>query len=173
MRCGWVLPRTRIRAVAGGTLSRRRACMSPEETAGALRTGGVVSEGVCTLLAGPGVQSPFQTRSAVYKAGLCALGGVLRRGFVQCPKSGRGLCTLEASFRRGFVHCPRELVYKVPSKQGRQCTKSGRTIEGRHFTGADSRKVQKSPFYQKGVARWLKRILRSEGTASTGEGPWD
>ena len=35
-----------------------------------------------------------------------------------------GLCALEGSFRRGFVQWRPALVYKVPFKQGRQCTKS-------------------------------------------------
>ena len=51
----------------------------------------------------PSVQSPVQTGAAVYKVGLCAL---------------------EGSFRRDFVHSRPRPVYKPPSKQGSQCTKS-------------------------------------------------
>ena len=45
-------------AVAEETLSRRRACMSSGEATGTLRTGGVVSVGLCAPEAGTGVQSP-------------------------------------------------------------------------------------------------------------------
>ena len=40
----------------------------PEATVGTLRTGGIVPKGVCTVAAGPSVQSPSRTRSPVYKA---------------------------------------------------------------------------------------------------------
>ena len=41
----------------------------PEATAGTLRTGRGVPEGVCTVPAGSSVQTPAQTMSLVYKAG--------------------------------------------------------------------------------------------------------
>ena len=51
-----------------------------EATAGTLRTGGAVLQGVCTVPGHPSVQSPAGTWPPVYKVGLCALKGLFRRG---------------------------------------------------------------------------------------------
>ena len=94
-------------ALAAGPLSRRRVCMSPEahggvrcpeETAGTLYTRGIVSEGLCTLLARTSVQTPVRTGPPVYKVGLCALGGTFRRDFVHCPKAGGDFVHLRHRF---------------------------------------------------------------------------
>ena len=79
--------------VCGGHARRSEAHggeRCPKETVGTLHTGVIVSEGVCTLPTGPGVQSPARTGSVVYKVGLCALEGVFRRGFVHCPEATTG-----------------------------------------------------------------------------------
>ena len=75
-------------------------CTVPENRGGTLRTGRDVQQGVCTVPAAIGVQSPVGTGSPVYKAGLCALEGSYGRGFARCLEQGRGPFALEGSFGR-------------------------------------------------------------------------
>ena len=90
---------------------------------------------VVTRNAERSVQSPARTRLPVYTAGPCALEGLFRRGFAQCPettagtvRTGRvvwkGVCTVSAV---PSVQTPRpNEVASVHSRYRReaQCTKS-------------------------------------------------
>ena len=97
----------------------------PESTVGTLRTGGVVLQGVCTVAAGPSVQSPSQTGSPVYKAAHPEKAGVQSRAL----RTGRCALTVLRSATR-----PR-------------ATASHGGVPNRHLAGADPHIVQKPPFF--------------------------
>ena len=114
-------------------MSLFRLTKCPEETAGTLYTGGVVSEGLCALPAGTSVQTPVRTGPPVYKVGPCALGGTFRRDFAQCPKAGGDFAHWRHRFGGGLHtaggnQCADPRPDRVASVQSRAvCTGAART----------------------------------------------
>ena len=96
----------------------------PKTTPGTLRTGSIVSEGVCTVAAGPSVQSPFGTGSAVYKAARPEKASVQSRAL----RTGRCALTVLRSATR-----PR-------------ATASHGGVPNRHLTGATHTLCRRAPF---------------------------
>jgi hypothetical protein len=117
------------------TSFRRGLVQCTEATPGTLHTRGVVPEGICTVAAGLGVQSPFQTGSLVYKAARVEKPSVQTPIQTGSPVYKVGPCAL-GQLGRGW------------RSDTRLRAMAACEIPGRRFAGIHPHKVQKSPFFQ-------------------------
>ena len=106
---------------------RKAECTNPRRNEGrsvhgrAVRTGGVVSQGVCAQQAATSAQTPPGTRSPVRTADGDGKPSVHTPAGTRAAVYTVGPCALEGLFRGGFAHRGRRPVYKPPSKHGPQC----------------------------------------------------
>ena len=142
-------------ALEGSFRTGRAHCQ--ERRGGAVRTGGVVPEGVCAVPAATSVQTPFRTRLPVRKADGDEKPGAQTPGRTRSAVHTPRPCALEGPFRRDFAQCRRLPVYKPPSGQGRQCAKPA-TTNSRAYTPPPKRGPQCT---QPGRAHWRGRSGRA------------